>query len=492
MYLQHTWNLFGTIQFDPMLASSKTVGRRLARPLSQFAAGLAKLESDAALGALASVPALPPRTTLSLLHPPGACSAFTRSGSQYPPLGLNLLKAVIGDPRRCDVIEADGYGLTNEETMAEMRVHSPTAVGMTITCGTRPLVHTWATVAKAIFPDRPPLVIVGGPATAFEHHTIFEECPAVDAVVRGDGEVNIRAIVNILEDNTLDQAHKLSELATVKGILVRNQPPSMNDLAIPRLPKEGFDSLPFPDLDASPVARYRAPDASRLPMVTMITQRGCIARCTFCNTPQKDGNQIRGWSNERIVAEIQHLQATHGVREVSFVDDVFTNRRGGPVKLCNMMVDAGLDVTWYCNARADQISPKMARAMQRAGCHQVFLGFESGCDDILRAMRKGETVAQLERGAKLLKDVGIRISVGFIVGYPGETDASVERTIALCNRVQPNRVQFTRFTPIPGSEAASLQDADHAVDGFHQRDADDQIERWIAHCYDRCRYAPSV
>lgn len=226
-------------------------------------------------------------------------------------------------------------------------------------------------------------------------------------------------------------------------------------------------------------------------MVTMMTQRGCVASCAFCNTPQIHGTSIRGWSTERVVAELRKLQQVHGIREVSFVDDVFTNRPGGPRKLCNMMLEAGLDLTWYCNVRADQVTHKMARAMADAGCHQVFLGFESGCDDMLLRINKGETVKDLERGAGLLKDAGINLSVGFIVGLPGETQETVNKSIALCNRVKPHRAQFTRFTPIPGSKLAEHYDTLGAY-GFHNRSGDDEVETWLKQCYDACQYRPSV
>ena len=143
----------------------------------------------------------------------------------------------------------------------------------------------------------------------------------------------------------------------------------------------------------------------------------------------------------------------------------------------------------------------MVLAMKRAGCHQVFLGFESGCDDMLRRINKGETVADLERGALLLKEVGINISIGFIVGLPGETQDSVNKTIALANRVQPYRVQFTRFTPIPGSNLAihlsalspmSADENDESRHGFHNRSENDQVEKWLQQCYRECVYKPSI
>ncbi len=427
--------------------------------------------------------------TCSLLQPPGMCSAFTRSGSIYPPLGLLTLQATVGNMARACTLEAEGLGLTDEETVSELRKQAPVAVGMTATCGTIPVINAWSTVAHHLFSWKP-LTLVGGPATAFEHGRIFKECPHVDVIVRGDGEVTFPSIVDALDaTRTLPRQTVLDVLSTMEGVMVRNKP-QLNDFSIPRFSKEGFATLPFPDFSQSPVQSYWAPDARRTPMVTMMTQRGCVANCTFCNTPQKDGNEIRGYSNERIVDNLLKLNEL-GVREVSFVDDVFTNRPGGPRKLCMGIIDAGVDLTWYCNARAEAITPKMADAMRQAGCHQVFMGFESGCNDMLKKMNKGETVSQLKRGAEVLKDAGIHISIGFIVGYPGETESSVMRTIELCNAVKPHRAQFTRFSPIPGS-TAHKEFGTSANMGFHNREAEDQIESWLQKCYKECEFLPSL
>ena len=460
----------------------------------EFASTVETIAARALIGEFnRSMPSNPRKCqkTVLLLHPPGACSAFTRSGSQYPPLGLNQLKALINDTSIVDVLEADGLDLSVEETVQSISMIAPKAIGMTVTCGTKPLVNAWSTVCKHLDPEYKPIVLVGGPATAFESQSIADECPFVDVVVKGEGEVTFPGIVEIIKA-TRDRDQALSQLAKMPGVCVRNKP-AMNDWKIPNLPREAFRTLPFPDLSASPVEKYKAPDAQRLPMVTMMTQRGCIAKCAFCNTPQIHGSQIRGWSNEQVVNELLKLKSTHAIREVSFVDDVFTNRPGGPRKLCELMIQHKLNLSWYCNVRADQVTERMAVAMKKAGCHQVFMGFESGCDEMLRSINKGEKVADLESGAALLKGVGINISIGFIVGLPGETDESVAKSIALCNRVKPNRVQFTRYTPIPGSRLASHEDVTSLVGkGFHDRTEKDQVERWLEQCYAACQYRPSV
>ena len=100
---------------------------------------------------------------------------------------------------------------------------------------------------------------------------------------------------------------------------------------------------------------------------------------------------------------------------------------------------------------------------------------------ILERIEKGATVAQLELGAQRLANRGIARSVGFVIGLPGETDETVDESIALAKRVRPERLQFTRFTPLPGTPLAQLGTSA----GFHAA-GDDTVAAWIERCYAEC------
>jgi anaerobic magnesium-protoporphyrin IX monomethyl ester cyclase len=80
---------------------------------------------------------------------------------------------------------------------------------------------------------------------------------------------------------------------------------------------------------------------------------------------------------------VKHLHFELGVKEISFVDDVFTINRKRTLELCAEIVKNNIKITWFCNARADHIDEEIARAMKLSGCHQVYLGFESGSQTIL-------------------------------------------------------------------------------------------------------------
>eukprot|EP00310_Coccolithus_braarudii_P001527 CAMPEP_0183367096 /NCGR_PEP_ID=MMETSP0164_2-20130417/91264_1 /TAXON_ID=221442 /ORGANISM="Coccolithus pelagicus ssp braarudi, Strain PLY182g" /LENGTH=150 /DNA_ID=CAMNT_0025542983 /DNA_START=29 /DNA_END=478 /DNA_ORIENTATION=+ len=124
--------------------------------------------------------------TMVLLQPPGACRAFTRSGSSYPPLGLCALAATVG-PNDAIVVDADGMQWNEHRTDQELQRVGPIGLGLTVTSQTLDLVEYWAARSKGVLKDL--TVVVGGPHASFDPFSILKACPSVDAVARGEGEV---------------------------------------------------------------------------------------------------------------------------------------------------------------------------------------------------------------------------------------------------------------------------------------------------------------
>jgi radical SAM superfamily enzyme YgiQ (UPF0313 family) len=163
------------------------------------------------------------------------------------------------------VFEADVMGYSVEETVDHLRRVSVAVIVVTAACGTKPLVHDWSTVAKNLSTAHRPVVFACGPAAAFESQSIFDDCPNVDVVVKGEGEVTSLSIADILDSRARARhatIETLLQLSKLPGVCVLNMP-ALNDSKIPILPDEAFQSLPFSDLSASPVSMYRAPYALR-------------------------------------------------------------------------------------------------------------------------------------------------------------------------------------------------------------------------------------
>lgn len=403
-------------------------------------------------------------TPVVLLQPPCVCSEFTRSKSLYPPLGLCQLAATVS-PRDVVVLDADGEGWTAEQTTTEVMAHRPGLVGMTVTSYTLGLVERFAKPLA----EHGIAVMVGGPHASFAPQDVLTRCPSVRFVVRGEAEVIFPEIVA--------RARQGASLHGLAGVHERGRETASHLDVVLRV--DDLGALPMPAFDRLPSEAWWCPDARRRPLVTVATTRGCPHRCAFCSSPDLLGRKVRAVPVPQVLDYLEELVRKRGVREISFVDDVFTVQRSRTLELCRAMADRKLDLTWFCNARADQVNEEVAAAMAEAGCHQVYLGFESGNQGILDSIQKGATVAALERGADLLARHGISRSVGFVIGLPGETSATVADSIALAQRVRPERIQFTRFTPLIGSPLGRELGATR---GFHDR-GQDEVSRWIDECY---------
>jgi len=267
------------------------------------------------------------------------------------------------------------------------------------------------------------------------------------------------------------------ELGGLSGVVTR-ETQTLPDLLL----AEDFEHIPFPRFEGLPLYAYTCPDARLRPMVTFTTGRGCPNACGFCASPALVGRRLRGWSVEQVLDALERLVRVHGIREVSFVDDGFTANPRRALDLCQGIVERGLSLSWFGNARADRVTPELARAMAASGCHQLYLGLESGSQQILDRVSKRTTLDRLITGADILAQAGIHRSVGFMIGLPGESAETVGSTIDLALRIKPERLQFTRFTPLPGtplSEAPAIQG-----EGFHDRKQQDQVEKWIRWAYE--------
>ena len=117
-----------------------------------------------------------------------------------------------------------------------------------------------------------------------------------------------------------------------------------------------------------------------------------------------------------------------GVKTVFFVDDTFNVPRPRFEALMDRMIEEGLEIPWYSFFRCQYSDEALIKKMRQTGCTGVFLGVESGSDRILKNMKKGAIVRFYRDGVRWLREQGI-ITVGsFIIGFPGETDETVEQT----------------------------------------------------------------
>lgn len=378
-----------------------------------------------------------------LVNPPHGfadSNPFKRAGLKLPPLGLLYIASSLraGLPgAEIKVLDAPARGLTAEDIGREAAAFKPDLAGFTFYTGNLSNAKAAVRAVKAAVPGV--FTVAGGPHATLRPETCLD---AADAVIAGEGELPFLELASaLLKGSPLDRVPALVRLAD--GRLLRNSPPAVYpDPAL----------LPPPARDLVDLGSYRPSPAGylRLPMTTMLTSRGCPFACAFCSKILGSAHRIQ--PPEATLAELRALAAA-GIREVSFQDDIFTLDRTRVMRLCALISESRLDLTWSCMTRADLVDAELLAAMRAAGCFSIAFGVDAVLPEGAAAMNKG-----YERGAagpaeavRLAKAAGIETRAYYLLGWPGDTRASMDAALAEIRRIDADFVFFALPHPFPGT-----------------------------------------
>jgi len=188
---------------------------------------------------------------------------------------------------------------------------------------------------------------------------------------------------------------------------------------------------------------------------TVLSNRGCRARCSFCAVRNFNGLRVRARDVSSVVDEIERLRQTYGITHFMWLDDdlLYDGRRA--VQLFNEIVARGLKITWDASNGiiAAAITPEIMHAMSESGCVGFNLGLESGNDDILRAIHKPGTTKSYRRAKEIVDQYPHVFVKGFmIIGFPGETIAQIRDTVRVARELQFGWYPLQLLTPLPNTE----------------------------------------
>ena len=200
-----------------------------------------------------------------------------------------------------------------------------------------------------------------------------------------------------------------------------------------------LDSLPLPEpnewLNSGMSPEWRIP---------VQTRRGCSQDCAFCSTSTIEGSQLR-WRSVAAVVNWLSTYRTHGFREFHSVDNTFNIPLAYAKELCRRIIDARLDIDWWSQIypKSALVDPELANLMAQAGCTQVNLGFESGSEPVLRLLNKKFTPAEVAEISALFAAAGVRRNGFLMLGAPGETRETVERSLAFAESLHLDLLKIT-------------------------------------------------
>ncbi len=291
--------------------------------------------------------------------------------------------------------------------------------------------------------------------------------PALDYILLGEPDLTIRDLMDVLEgkvDQRPENIQKIFDthdpmyepaydedgtvnLRKLKGLVWRDGEEIMVNLTRPFIPN--LDDMPLPMHQLLPWDKYRMP-LIKGPFTFIVTSRGCPAGCTYCIKHVSYQFSVRLRSAENIMEELWMLKKM-GLNNIHMYADLFTVNRDQVMELCQRMIDEKINLKWTCNSRVDYVDEELLTMMGKAGNWLISWGIESGSEQILRHARKGAYPDKAARSLQWARNAGIKNWGYFIIGLPGETEATIRETIDFSKGLPLDIALFHVAAPYPGT-----------------------------------------
>lgn len=375
----------------------------------------------------------------------------------FPPLGLLYVAASLerGGIADVTVLDAQWGDLSWEDIGRLAAAIRADIVGVSVL--TTNLVDAWE-VLKAVKRHRPQAVtVIGG-----THASVFPKESAglsdVDYVIAGEAEATFPQFVQAISGNHND-------LRSIPGLHWVDENGEYHDGGVDVI-ADDLDALPVPDRSKLDISRYGTLTSRRKVSTSILSNRGCPYRCTFCDVPR---TKVRYRSPQSFADEIAHCREL-GIRDFHVFDDTFNLSDDRVMAICRELIDRDLDVTWSLRGRVDRLLGKVAEHLKRAGCIRLHLGIESAVPRVLESMGKHIDPEQVREAVLVAKRHGLQVHGFFLIGFPTETREEMAQTLAFAKELRLDYAQFSVVTLYPGTEIYDWAIRDGVVDGDIWRD----------------------
>lgn len=388
--------------------------------------------------------------------------ALGKVGPTCEPMGLAYLAASIKKAgiAKVEIIDAAALEYGEKELKEHLARTKPDIVGISILTPMYLRAKETIDIAKETLSNVK--IIVGGPHVTVFPEITLQENPKIDIAIFGEAEDTIIEVISALKEN--------KALSGIKGTAYRED--GKIRLNEKRALCLDIDSIPLPARGLLPMQKYvPAPTYfKRLPSYLILASRGCPFNCAYCS--KVSGKIYRKHSVERIMQEIDILISQYGAMDIIFRDDTFTVDKEHITKLCNAMIEKGINkkIEWSCMTRVNLVDSKLLKLMRQAGCWSIHYGVESGSQRLLDLIDKGITIQQVKDAFKWTREAGIEIKAFFMLGLPTETKEESLQTIAFSKAIDPDWVQFTVTVPYPGTKLFELANKESAIKSLKWED----------------------
>lgn len=348
-----------------------------------------------------------------------------------PPLGLAYLAASLERAERSvGIIDALVLGMRFPELRERLLEHRPRYVGISTYSPTRyECFRTARMVKETLGPDV--VVIAGGPHVSSAAEDTLREVESIDYVVRGEGEEVLEELLDVLDAG--------GDVSAVRGVSFRRDGEVVDNPPQPNVAR--LDDLPLPARHLLPMHRYRTRMPSTMARATtVLTSRGCPARCTFC-TRDWFSRDTRYHSPEFMFEEFREVEGRYGARGVIIQDDTFTLKKSRVSGFCELMRASGSKIQWLATTRVDCVNLELLKEMKASGCRVVTFGVESMNQATLDWLKKGINVHKIERAIRWANEAGLIVRVTYLLGIGDETEEQIQASVAAARELQVDKLK---------------------------------------------------
>jgi p-methyltransferase len=364
---------------------------------------------------------------------------------QMPNLAVCYLKSFLKQ-RQFDIETINFYN-AEKERFQELMQARPTAVAITTSyyISDAPVIKLVRIIRKISEETK---IIIGGPyvnnicLTSQDVTTqdyIFEKLGADIYINSSQGELTLSRVLSKLRKD------KEGDLKDIPNLIFRSV--LQREANSKGMKERTFRTSQYHPLVRTPLKREEN-DLSKncidwdlfspslyTPTALMRTAHGCAFECAFCSFPSMAG-RLAYSTMDTIRHEMKQL-CDAGVRYLMFIDDTFNVPLSRFKKILRMMIDNKFRFNWFSFFRCSHVDDEAFDLMEKSGCKGVLLGIESGDQGMLDNMNKKVRVEQYRSGIGKLHERGIFTFVSVIVGFPGETETSVQNTINFLEETAP-------------------------------------------------------
>lgn len=350
------------------------------------------------------------------------------------PLGLGIIGTILKQDSHD--VKIHDMNVSQESITSVVKLFKPDIVGISFLSTSA---YTAFEIIKELKKIKKFHLIAGGIHSSIYYEEVLKM--GVDIVVIGEAEYTILPLVKILSNTNYSNYHNQDRFKNIKNIAFKKDKLSIYVSDINES-VQNLDELPFIERSLYDLEKYSHH--------SIISSRGCAHRCRFCSSQNILGKRPKVFSINRIVDEIEYLQSKYGNTKLYWADDMFFYTQKERINFCNELIKRNINIDYVIQLRADNINEELVNALKLTGCSKLAIGAESGSNKILKTIKKGITVNQIETAINLVKEADLRIKTWWIIGLPGEYKEQL-KSMELIKKTLPNEIAIHTFIPLPGS-----------------------------------------